>query len=304
MAAAVEVVVADVEAAVETKYFAGLSWRPAFAAGVLAHSDEINALEVMAENYFSASTHELDTLAFLATQIPLTLHGVSMGLCSTERLNISKLKKFKELLHIIPAKGWSEHLSFVRHSAHEIGHMAAPPRTRESITASIENINRASDYLGSKPILENIATLADPPCSQMSESEWIREIIEGADCYLLLDLHNIYANTLNFGQNLSLTLKKLPLERVRIIHLSGGRHIQEHSSSEKTRLLDDHLHDPPEILYSLLEKTLKQIGSQNIHVIIERDGKFPPFSQMLHQIRKVRNVFLNVSRNECNAVST
>ena len=103
----------------------------------------------------------------------------------------------------------------------------------------------------------------------------------------MLDLHNLYANAINFGEGVLELLERMPLRCVRMVHLSGGVAIAE-SNSGAQRLLDDHLHDPPPPVYVLLEEVAARVA-QPLDVIIERDGRFPDFSVLLGQLGMVRS---------------
>lgn len=181
---------------------------------------------------------------------------------------------------------WSEHLAFVRAGGCEIGHLAAPPRTEATIEGTLRNLARARAVVGTAPVLENIATLIDPPASTMGECGWIGAIAARADAALLLDLHNLYANALNFGADPHAMMRGLPLDRVRMVHLSGGVWIGGRDG-ERQRLLDDHLHDVPPAVYDLLEG-LAASAAHPLDVIIERDGCYPPIEALLAQVRDAR----------------
>lgn len=140
-------------------------------------------------------------------------------------------------------------LAFVRAGGIEIGHLAAPPRTGETVEATLRNLAAAARIVGAAPQIENIATLIDPPGSVLGEPAWLRAIAPGSGCDLLLDLHNVHANTLNFGHDPLEFLHALPLEKVAMIHLAGGKWI---GPAGRERLLDDHLHDVPDPVFALL----------------------------------------------------
>jgi hypothetical protein len=185
------------------------------------------------------------------------------------------------LIGAIGAETWSEHLAFVRGGGIEIGHLAAPPRNEASIEGACRNLERAARIVGCAPQIENIATLVAPPGSRLDEPEWIGRIVCGGGAGLLLDLHNLYANAVNFGDDPHTFLHRLPLERVSSVHLSGGHWIDGPNGAR--RLLDDHLHDiPPEVFALLFE--LGRLAPQPLTIVIERDGWFPPIARLLEQL--------------------
>jgi len=264
----------------------GLGWRGEIAAHILGHLEHIDVLEVIADNYFNASKSALQSLRFLAQQKPVFLHGVAMGLASCSAVSPTYLDSMARLVHKVQPAGWSEHLAFVRAGGIEIGHLAAPPRNAQTIEGAVNNIRIAQRLVGSLPALENIATLVQPPASDLSETDWVNTIVQESASPLLLDLHNLYANAVNTGRDPHEMLMQLPLEQVSCIHLSGGRWIST-PDKQRRRLLDDHIHDVPAEVFGLLAQVARY-ASQPLTVLIERDGNFPEFTSLLAQLDQAR----------------
>jgi uncharacterized protein (UPF0276 family) len=276
--------VADAGAAEGRDRF-GLGWRPELAAGILAHLDRIEVIEVIADDYWDAGRTDLRALQTLAAQVSMVLHGTSLGLASTVPVAPKRLDRIAQLIEATGAEGWSEHLAFVRGGGIEIGHLAAPPRSAASIEGTCRNIEYATRIVGCAPLVENIATLVAPPGSRLDEAEWTRRIVCGAGAGLLLDLQNLYANAVNFGDDPHTLLRRFPLEQVAAVHLGGGRWIEGPNGAR--RLLDDHLHDVPSAVFELLRE-LGGLAPQPLTVIIERDGRFPPIARLLEQLDLAR----------------
>jgi uncharacterized protein (UPF0276 family) len=262
----------------------GLSWRPALAAGILSNLDKIDLVEVIADDFFDASRRDRRALQTLARHTPVTLHGVSLGLASAVAVEPRRLDRMARLCADVAPVSWSEHLAFVRGGGIEIGHLAAPPRTNATIDGALTNLARASKIVGAAPHVENVATLIDPPGSDLDEVTWVTEIVMGSAADLLLDLHNLHANATNFGFNPKDFIAKLPAERIAAIHLAGGKWIGEGGNR---RLLDDHLHDVPDSVYDLLTE-VGACAKQPLTVILERDGHFPSIDCLLHQLEQAR----------------
>ena len=272
----------------------GIGWRGELAAGIFTHLDRIDLLEIIADDYFRAAPRELRALSMLAAQTPITLHGVSMGLAGSEPTETRRMENMARLVDALQPESWSEHLAFVRGGGIEIGHLAAPPRTERNVDAAIANIERATRIVGRAPLMENIATLIDPPASTLDEATWVSNIITGTDAGLLVDLHNLYANALNFGVDPAELLRRFPLQRVRAVHLSGGKWIPEPvpngaaDTVPRMRLLDDHVHDVPDTVFELLS-LLAQHAPRQLDVIIERDGEYPDFACLVTQLDSARD---------------
>jgi len=262
----------------------GLGWRPELAAGILSNLDRIEVLEVIADDYFDSAARAR-AIRTLAAQRPVALHGVSLGLASTAKADEKRLAKMARLVEKVRPECWSEHLAFVRAGEIEIGHLAAPPRTQATIDGTAVNLDRARALVGSLPLVENIATLIDPPASHLDEPEWINQTLEASAAPLLLDLHNLYANSVNFGARPEDSLARLRLERVHQVHIAGGKWIEDGGAHR--RLLDDHLHDPPQPVYDLLTELARRCPNP-LTVILERDGSYPPMAPLLAQLDRAR----------------
>lgn len=267
----------------------GLGWRPELAAGILLHLDEIDVVEVIADDYLGASSRSLRSLRTLGEQVPVALHGVSLGLASSVPVDERRLDGMARLVETVRPAFWSEHLAFVRGGGFEIGHLAAPPRTSATIEGAARNTARCADRVGVKPLVENIATLIHPPGSTHGETCWIKRVLAESNCELLLDLHNLYANAVNFGKDPLEMLDELPMDRVAAVHLAGGKWIPLDACAASTpwRLLDDHRHDVAAVTYELLLEVGKR-APRPLTVVVERDGDYPSVESLVAQVRRAR----------------
>jgi uncharacterized protein (UPF0276 family) len=275
--------------ATETGDRVGLSWRGPLAAAILSNLDRIDVIELMLEDFIDASPAQLGGVRLLRSTTPVMVHGVSLGLASVGPVASRRLDRVARVVDAIAPESWSEHLAFVRAGDIEIGHLAATPRTHATIEGTARNVDRASAVLGARPLLENIATLVDPPGSDLDEAAWVRETLFAADADLLLDLHNLHANATNFDFDPITFLDQIPMDRVRQIHIAGGRWVTHTVDGlAERRLLDDHLHDVPDPVYRLLVEVAARASNQ-LTVILERDGRFPMTSVLLRQLDQARD---------------
>jgi uncharacterized protein (UPF0276 family) len=258
----------------------GIGWRPALAAGILAHLDRIDVIEVVAEDCLAASPPARAGLRALGRQRPLFVHGVGLGGASTVPVDDARIDALARAVDAVAPETWSEHLAFVRGGGIEIGHLAAPPRTAAAVDGTARNFTRAAARVGARPLLENVATLIDPPGSTMTEVEWSRAVLEATGCDLLLDLHNLHANAVNFGFDAQAAVAALPSHRIRAVHLAGGRRMAG-------RVLDDHLHPVPDAVYDLLAAVGRHAAGP-LTVILERDGAYPPMAALLAEMDQAR----------------
>jgi uncharacterized protein (UPF0276 family) len=262
----------------------GIGWRPELALGILANLDRIQVIEVIADDFFDGNKRARRSLETLAAQVPITLHGVSLGLASAVPVNKKRLDKMSRLVDELSPLFWSEHLAFVRGGGLEIGHLAAPPRTADTISGTLANLDRAASAAGCAPLIENVATLIDPPGSEMDEASWVSEIVSGAASDLLLDLHNLYANSVNFGFDPLDYIERLPADCIRAIHIAGGKWI---GRPGRERMLDDHCHAVPHPVYDLLAAVAAR-APRDLTVVLERDGNYPSIESLLGELDLAR----------------
>jgi len=268
----------------------GIGWRAPLAASIFTHLDSIDVVEIIADEYFSASKRVLRSMRSLAREVPVAVHGVTLGLASVVPVAERRLERLAKVVNEIEPLLWSEHLAYVRGGDYEIGHLAAAPRNVMTVQGALHNIQRARAVVGTAGVFENIATLVEPPDSVLSEPDWIAAILEASASPLLLDLHNLYANAVNSGQDPLEYLRRFPLERARIVHLSGGHWIDLGPNDfglSSRRLLDDHVHDVPDAVYALLAQ-LGQWCPQPLTIILERDGNYPEFPELIRQLSRAR----------------
>ena len=279
----------------------GIGWRSELSASIMLNLDKIDIVEVIAEK-FPVKSKAAKALKTLIAQVPVTIHSVSLGLASSIRVDVKRIERLARLIDLVQPESWSEHLAFVRAGEFEIGHLAAAPRNLETIEGAVSNISIARNMTGMLPAMENIATLVNPPASTMSEPQWISQILMQTGSDFLLDLHNMYANALNFGIYPDDFLNELPLNKVTTVHLSGGKWINNPDDINKKHLLDDHLHDVPKEVYSLLS-TLAEKCNNPLTILIERDGYYPSFDSILEQVQKARDA-VAFGRNRKNHINT
>jgi uncharacterized protein len=264
----------------------GLTWHPALAPDIVRARDRIDLLEVIPEVVARATRGDRDFLRILAQEIPVSLHGVSLGLASASPVEDWRLDEMARLVEEVQPEDWSEHLAFVRAGGIELHHLAAPPRTGAVLAGLTANLCRARRIVGSAPALENVATLLDPPGSTCDEQTWLCDVLAATGAPLLLDLHNVCTNAVNLHYDARALIRALPLERVSTLHIAGGSDAVDGETGVTLRV-DDHRHDVPADVFELLT-LVGSLAPQPLTVVLERDGDFPPFEQMLEELERAR----------------
>jgi uncharacterized protein (UPF0276 family) len=165
----------------------------------------------------------------------------------------------------------TEHLAFVRGGGIETGHLLPLPRTWEVLDLVVENVRRARAALPVPLGLENIASLVEWPEAELSEADFLCEVLERADVRLLLDVENVYANARNHGDDPRNFLDRIPLERIAYVHVAGG-------AESRGLYHDTHTYPVPPAVIDLLEEVCARAAVPG--VMLERDGSFPPEAEL------------------------
>ena len=264
----------------------GLTWHPALAPDIVRARERIDMLEVIPEVVARATRGDRDFLRILAQEIPVSLHGVSLGLASASPVDEWRLDEMARLVEDVQPEDWSEHLAFVRAGGIELDHLAAPPRTDVVLAGLGDNLRRARRIVGTAPALENVATLLDPPGSRCDEQTWLCDVLAATGAPLLLDLHNVCTNAVNLRYDAKAFIRALPLDRVSTVHIAGGSDAVDTESGVTLRV-DDHRHDVPADVFELLT-LVGALAPQPLTIVLERDGDFPPFEEMLLELERAR----------------
>lgn len=253
----------------------GLGYRPAIRHDIVRHVGELDFVEVIADHFFR-NPAALQALASLKTCVP---HSLALSVGSL--VDPEYLEKVARVAALARAPFFTDHLAFTRTGALEIGHLAPLPFTHEQLDLVVENVRKVRARVPLPFALENVTMAFYWPNSEMPEHEFLCEVVRRTGCHLLLDLENVRVNCANHDRASKDFLDKLPLERVAQVHVAGGVHgdgihHDSHSApvSEETWNLLEYLVDvapPPAVL-------------------IERDQSFPPFEELVGELRRARRI--------------
>lgn len=260
----------------------GIGFREPFRADLFLHQNKIDFLEITADHYFDVSRKKLAELDLLKEHFSLVPHGLNLSLGSAEGIDELYLEKFAALVENVNPPWFSEHLCFTRSGGTDIGHLAPVPYTDESLKVFIENISRVKKRINAPLILENITYTMRFPSSKMSETEFIRRILEETDCGLLLDVTNLYINSKNFNFDWREFLDELPTERIVQLHFVG-------SHKHNDRLIDAHADRTDAEIWEVFGEVCRRANVKG--AILERDENFPPFAEILDEIETAKCIF-------------
>jgi len=258
---------------------AGLGYRDAYQADVYRYREAIDFLEIIADHFFDPVPLRARQLDLLQAHFTLIPHGLGLSLGSAEGLDENYLNRFANLVERIEPLYWSEHLAFTKAGGIDIGHLTPLPKTRQTLAVLRDNIRRACDRIQRPLILENITETIRFPDEQLDDAEFLTEVTEQNDCGLLLDVTNLYINSVNHRFDPLKVLWKLPPERIVQLHFVGGHW-------EDGQLLDSHSAATPEEIWQLLDEVLKFAPVKG--VLLERDEKLPPMSELVAEMERAR----------------
>ena len=211
---------------------------------------------------------------------PFVCHGLSLSLGGPNPLDETFLRKVRTFLDTHGIKSYSEHLSYCTDNAHLYDLMPIP-FTMEAVDHVAHRIQRTQDILGRRIAIENVSYYA-APSKEMDEIDFVNEVINKADCDLLLDVNNIYVNSVNHRYDAVDFLRRLPGDRVTYVHVAG--HYQEDSDL----LVDTHGAPVIDPVWSLLDEAYRLFGP--MPTLLERDFNFPEMATLLGEVDTIREI--------------
>lgn len=260
----------------------GLGYRRELHDSIVAHQDSIDCLEVISDHYLNLPTEHMTPLLSLAGQLPVVPHGIDLSIGTSGELDGDYLDRLARLVGAIGAPWCSDHLSFTRTANLEIGSLTPLLRTRVAAAEVAAKTAQVRHHVGVPFLLENISYYLDLP-GELSEAQFITEVMEQSECFLLLDFTNLFTNSVNHGFEPEQFLADIPLERVVEVHLAGG-------AWSGDTLLDTHSAPVPGEVWALFTETVSRMPALRC-VILERDQDFPSdFSELTADLNRARGI--------------
>ena len=253
---------------------AGIGLRTPHIAGVLEQELDSIWFEVMADNFLIEGGLNVSLLQAVAERYPLTLHGVGLSIGGTYALDSRYVDGIKSLLHATGAQWYSEHLSFSGNNQFRVPDLLPLPYTEESVRHVVSRIEQVQEQLGQQILMENVSSYIECPFNEMSEAEFMCEVAERADCYLLLDINNVFVSSYNHQQDPQAYLNTIPAQRVKQIHLAGFE-------DKQSFLLDAHNHSVSPPVWELFETFIRRAGPRP--TLVEWDNDLPELDRLLRE---------------------
>ena len=258
---------------------AGLGLRQAFLDTLVTEPcSEVDFLEVAPENWLVVGGRKGHIFRSLTEKYPFVCHGLSLNLGGSKPLNEKFLKSVKKFLSTHNILIYSEHLSYCADEGY-LYDLLPIPFTEEAIKYVSSRILRVQEIIGRRIAIENVSYYAAPG-RELKEIEFINSILQESDCELLVDINNIYVNSINHNYDAEVFLRGLPKDRIAYAHIAG------HYNEDKDLLVDTHGSDIIEPVWLLLEKLYKNFGT--LPTLLERDFNIPKFDKLLNEVKKIK----------------
>ncbi|MFI2206323.1 DUF692 domain-containing protein [Streptomyces sp. NPDC020192] len=262
----------------------GIGWRPEIADAV-ERMPGIDWVEVVAENVCPGHLPQ-SLLRLRERGVTVIPHGVSLGLGGADRPDAGRLTALAERAEALGSPLVTEHIAFVRAGGAltvspplEAGHLLPVPRTRDALDVLCENVRIAQDALPVPLALENIAALFSWPGEELTEGQFLSELVERTGVRLLIDVANLHTNHVNRGEDPAQALTELPLEALAYVHVAGG--------FERDGVWhDSHAHPVPRPVLDILTDLATRTSPPG--VLLERDENFPEPAELERELTLIR----------------
>ncbi len=240
----------------------------------------IDFMEVAPENWIGIGGRLGKRFRALTEKVPFVTHGLSLSIGSPAPLDENFVHDVKKFLDEHNIRCYSEHLSYCSDQGHLYDLMPIP-FTEEAVHYVADRIERVQDILERKIAIENVSYYAAPG-KEMDEINFINAVLKEADCDLLLDVNNIYVNSVNHHYDPMKFLQDLPSERIAYCHVAG------HYNEAEDLIVDTHGADVIDPVWDILDKAYELFG--NMPTLLERDFNFPPMNELMQEVHTIRNL--------------
>ena len=239
----------------------------------------VDWLEIISENYMVAGGRPLDWLERLRARYPMVMHGVSLSNGGCDPLDENYLGALAGLAARVEP-GWiSDHLCWTGFGGTHLHDLLPLPYTDEALAHVAERIGQVQDRLRRPLVIENVSSYVRFSGADLSEAQFLRELVARSGCELLLDVNNVHVSAFNHGFDALGFLDTLPGPAIRQIHLAGHSHMGDH-------IIDTHDAPITDAVFALYAATIERFGP--VPTMIERDANIPPLAELLAELETAR----------------
>ncbi|TGK62277.1 DUF692 domain-containing protein [Leptospira wolffii] len=237
--------------------------------------------EAITENYMDSKGKPLEMLEFIRADHPIALHGVSLSVLGEKFPDDKYLKNWKELIERIQPFLVSDHLCWTESGDAHLHDLLPFPFTREFLDFASDRVDRIQNVLGRQILLENVSTYLRFKNDSMSEWDFLGELSRRSGCGILLDINNIYVNSVNHGFPAEVYLDSVPWENVKQIHVAGYTDTGDF-------LFDTHSRPVSEEVWKLAERFSSKL--RDLPILLEWDDEIPTFREVEEEAFKMNKI--------------
>jgi uncharacterized protein (UPF0276 family) len=248
---------------------------------VFADEPELDFFEIISENFMVRGGAPLANLDRVLERYPVVQHGVSLSIGATDPLDFDYLERLRALTRRTKTPWVTDHLCWTRAHRVDLHDLLPLPYTEEAVHHVAERVRVVQDFLGLRLGLENTSSYLTYNASTMSEWDFIRAIVEEADCGILLDVNNVYVSSFNHGFDPRTFLDGVPRGRVLQYHLAGHTHKGKY-------ILDTHSDFVKSDVWDLYRYAVERIGPAT--TLVEWDDEIPAFETVRGEARKAQAI--------------
>jgi uncharacterized protein len=261
----------------------GIGWRRELAEDILRHREHVDWCEIIAEHYINVIPEKLDQIEKVSKVLKVVPHGVDLSIGTDMPIEEEYLSGLVTLVERVDAPMFTDHLCFTRTAEYNIGQLTPLRFSEEVVDIVVRKARQIKERIRRPFLLENITYYFNIPGGEMSEAEFITRVMEEADVGMLLDVCNLYINSVNHCYDPYEFLKSIPMERIVQLHIAGG--LKHHK-----RWIDSHSQPVHEEVFQLLEYIVAHAPVKAI--LLERDDNFPAsFQDLIDELDRARQIF-------------
>ncbi len=240
--------------------------------------ENVSFMEVAPENWIHVGGKFGKKFRAFTERYDFVCHGLSLSIGGPSELDEQLVKDIRDLMREHGIKKYTEHLTYCSDDGH-LYDLLPIPFTEDAVHYVAGRIRRVQDILEQRIGMENASYYTRAPGSEMSEIEFINAVLEEADCDLLLDVNNIYVNSVNHGYDPTDFLKQLPAERITYAHIAG------HYNEADDLIVDTHGADVIDPVWDILDQAYEHFGV--FPTLLERDFNIPPVPELLKEVKQI-----------------
>ncbi len=249
---------------------------------IMADAGPVGWLEIHAENYMGMGGRPLAQLRHLSERFPFSVHGVGLSIGGEGPLDADHLARLKTLCDWLQPASFSEHLAWSSHDSAFLNDLLPLPYTAATVKRVADHIDQVQSTLGRQMLLENPSSYLAFAESDMSETDFLAEIVARTGCGLLLDVNNVFVSATNLGYSPQGYIDAYPLDHVGEIHLGG--HDEDEDEHGAPLLIDSHGREVVDPVWALLDYTLAKSGPRPL--LIEWDTDVPDWPVLAEETKR------------------